>query len=92
MRRLYGFHQVKFMTPVENAAWAVLTQRMPIPIARRVKNAIVERYGGSVSVGGRAYPAFPEARTLAAVPLADLQTLIHNERKTGYLLAVARAF
>lgn len=92
VRRLYGFHQVKFLTPFENAAWAVLTQRMPIPIARRVKNAIVERYGGGVTVNGRVYRAFPEPETLAAVPFDDLQALIKNERKTGYLGAVARAF
>src|SRR5258707_14373545 len=37
VERLYGLHQVKFMTPFEIAAWAVLTQRMPIPVARKVK-------------------------------------------------------
>ena len=39
IQRLYGMHQVKFPTPFENAAWAVLTQRAPIPMARKMKQA-----------------------------------------------------
>src|SRR5690349_18287266 len=35
IQRLYGLHQVKFPTPFENAAWAVLSQRAPIAVARK---------------------------------------------------------
>ena len=32
IEQLYGYHQVKFLTPFENACWAVLTQRNPMKI------------------------------------------------------------
>ena len=92
VQRLYGLHQVKFPTPFENAAWAVLSQRAPIPVARKMKQAVVERFGGSFTLEGVVYWAFPEAAALAAVPVAELEGLIHNERKAQYLAAVAAAF
>ena len=100
VQRLYGMHQVKFPTPFENAAWAVLTQRAPIPLARKMKQAIVERFGGSLELAGARYWAFPEAAALAAAPVAALAELIHNpsnrsgagERKAQYLAAVSAAF
>jgi DNA-3-methyladenine glycosylase II len=33
--RRHGLHQMKFPTPFENAAWAILTQRTPIAAARQ---------------------------------------------------------
>ena len=42
---LYGYHQVKFLTPFENACWAVLTQRNPMKIAQKTKQALIEKYG-----------------------------------------------
>jgi DNA-3-methyladenine glycosylase II len=92
VRRLYGFHQVKFPTPFENAAWAVLSQRAPIPVARKLKQAVVERFGASLAVDGAAYWAFPEAGALAAAPAGELAALLRNERKAQYLSAVAGAF
>jgi DNA-3-methyladenine glycosylase II len=111
-------HQVKFPTPFENAAWAVLTQRAPISMARQMKQAVVARFGASLDISpassrasgpnpdaGAGFPrpadlgtgssrhwAFPEAATLAAVPLPELAELIHNERKAQYLAAVSAAF
>jgi len=35
--RMYGYHQVRFFTPFENACWAVLGQRTPISAARSAK-------------------------------------------------------
>jgi DNA-3-methyladenine glycosylase II len=92
MRRLYGFHQVKFLTPFENACWAVLTQRMPMPVARALKRALVARFGASLAVEGQEYWAFPEAEALAATGRDALAELLRNERKATYLHAVAEAF
>ncbi len=92
VRRLYGLHQVKFPTPFENAAWAVVAQRAPIPAARQTKRAVVERYGANLTVAGVDYWAFPEAGALAAAPVSELAALIRNERKARYLHAVAAAF
>lgn len=92
IQHLYGLHQVKFLTPFENACWAVLSQRAPISIAQQMKQAIVEKFGDHLSVDGTAYWAFPDAARLAVVAPDELAALIRNERKATYLSAVARKF
>ncbi len=92
VERLYGLHQVKFMTPFEIAAWAVLTQRMPIPVARKVKDKIVARYGASIDVNGETLWAFPDASQLATADPAELLDIVRNERKVEYLGVVSSAF
>ena len=92
VQHLYGLHQVKFPTPFEIAAWSILTQRMAIPIARKIKDKIVERYGASVEINGQTLWAFPDAAQLAAADPGDLAALVKNERKVQYLGAVAEAF
>jgi DNA-3-methyladenine glycosylase II len=92
VERLYGYHQLKFLTPFEIGCWAVLTQRTPMPAAQRMKRALVARYGGRLAVGDAVYEAFPEPAALADVSPEDLTMLIHNERKAQYLNAVAQFF
>ena len=91
VQRRYGLHQVKFPTPFENACWAVLTQRNPMPVARKMKDKLVAAYGGTIEVEGRPYAAFPEA---AQIPtdVDELDGQIGNSQKAGYLAAVAAAF
>jgi DNA-3-methyladenine glycosylase II len=43
VQKLYGYHQVKFLTPFENACWAILVQRNPIPLAQKLKRKLLER-------------------------------------------------
>lgn len=90
--QLYGYHQAKFLTPFENACWAILTQRNPLPQARRAKETLIARYGGGVTVDGRRYDAFPEAARLAAVAPDELVALVGNARRGTYLHAAASAF
>jgi DNA-3-methyladenine glycosylase II len=92
IEHLYGYHQVKFLTPFENACWAVLTQRNPMKIAQKTKQALIERDGSSLEVNGSVHWAFPEPIQIAVVDEGELLKLIRNERRTEYLLAVARAF
>ncbi|MBV9384852.1 MAG: DNA-3-methyladenine glycosylase 2 family protein [Chroococcidiopsidaceae cyanobacterium CP_BM_ER_R8_30] len=92
LEQLYGYHQVKFLTPFENACWAVLSQRTPLNTARKMKQAIVEKLGSCLTVQGSIYWAFPESAQLAVVDTDELVNLIRNKRKAEYLSAVARAF
>src|SRR5215212_444189 len=92
IQRLYGYHQVKFLTPFENACWAVLTQRTPIPIAKKLKQALVERFGASLMINGQRYAAFPEPARLAAADPAELVELVGNPRRAEYLQALSAAF
>ncbi len=92
IEHLYGYHQVKFLTPFENACWAVLTQRNPMKIAQQTKQALVEKYGSSLEVSGSVYWAFPEPMQIAVADESELLKMIRNDRRTEYLVAVARAF
>lgn len=85
MQRLYGYHQVKFSSPWENVAWAILAQRCPMAVATRAKAALTEACGNVVALDGRTYSAFPDAGQLAALAPADLLSCVGNERKAGYL-------
>ncbi|MCU0493688.1 MAG: hypothetical protein MUD01_19030 [Chloroflexaceae bacterium] len=92
VQRLYGLHQVKFLTPFEHACWAVLTQRNPMAQASKTKAALTTRYGDSLTLDGVAYHAFPEAARLAAASEAELCELVRHEKRATYLHAVAVAF
>jgi DNA-3-methyladenine glycosylase II len=89
---LYGYHQVKFLTPFEVACWAILTQRNQMHISQRMKRALVEQYGGSLQVQGITYWAFPEAARLAHVNESELLAVVRNARKAEYLVSVIQAF
>src|SRR5690242_3183649 len=92
VQQLYGYHQVKFLTPFENAAWAILSQRNPMQVAQKQKQALAVRFGGTLTVDGVPYTAFPTPAQLAAVPPATLREVVGNERRAEYLAAAARAF
>jgi len=92
LQRLYGLHQVKFLTPFESACWAVLSQRYPAAAAQRTKQAITEKFGTSLEMNGRRYVAFPEPYRLAYVNERELDAIVKNQRKTRFLIGVAKAF
>jgi DNA-3-methyladenine glycosylase II len=90
--RLHGLHQVRFLTPFENLCWAVMGQRAPIAVARRAKDAFVERYGGALEVDGVLHRAFPEPADVAGLGAADLLPTIGNRRRADYLANVIEAW
>ena len=91
MKRWYGYHQVKFLTPFEHTCWAILGQRIPMNVAQSIKQGIAEQFGSALEVEGVTYHAFPEAARLLEV--ADrLPEVVHHGRKAEYLLAAAQAF
>ena len=87
-----GYHQAKFLTPFENACWAVLSQRAPLPVARAMKERIVARHGAALTVEGERFTAFPAPEDLLSVSPDDLRELLHNSRKADYLGAVIEAW
>ncbi len=90
--QLNGYHHVKFLTPFENAAWAILSQRTPMVTARKTWNALIAQYGRSLTVDGETYRAFPTAERLATTDPDDLLAIVPHLRKAPYLHAAARAF
>jgi DNA-3-methyladenine glycosylase II len=83
-KKLRGFHHPKFGTPFEAAVWSVLNQRVGMGPARKMKNAIVTKWGGGV--------AFPEATTMAKLTEKQIATTIGNERKARAVFHVCQAF
>jgi len=92
IEQLYGYHQVKFTTPFESACWAILSQRNLLTVAQKMKQALLERFGGSLNVNGTVHWAFPEPAPLAIVSEGELADVIRNARKGEQLNIVARAF
>ncbi len=90
--RRYGLHQPKFLTPFEIACWAILAQRTPLALARRIKDQLTTRYGAQLVVDGVTYRAFPEVATLASADPADLAAIMRNARKEAFLRAVIERF
>ena len=83
--RLYGYHQVKFPSPFELLCWAILCQRVPMPVARSMKQSLVEAVGNRIERDGRVLWAFPEAEQVAALDEDELTALIGNGRKAGFV-------
>ena len=92
VQRLYGLHQVKFLTPFEIACWSVINRRTSPTLAKRVKDALIKEFGGALDVNGTLYRAFPEPAQMATTSPDELCVLIKNDQKAEYLWAVVRAF
>jgi DNA-3-methyladenine glycosylase II len=88
----HGHHHVKFPSPFEIAAWAVLAQRTPMLRARKVKDALVARFGPPVTVDGAVVRAFPEAARLAGEPVSAIATVVRDPRRAAAIHTIARAF
>jgi DNA-3-methyladenine glycosylase II len=89
---LYGYHQVKFLTPFENACWAILSQRNLIAVSRRMKQGLTESFGSALDVDGERYEAFPEPFALAMRNTDEVNAVVRNLWKAEGLVSVARAF
>ena len=87
LARLHGYHQVKFVTPFEALAWALLTQRTPQAVARRLKRTLSDTIGPALD-GKHAFPEPGAVAEASAAQLADLMPAL----KAGRLQAAARAF
>lgn len=92
IHRLYGYHQVKFLTPFESACWAILIGKMSVFEAQLAKRRLMRYYGRKVPFGNRHHYAFPEAGDLAFTPLGDLTSTLFDKTAGSCLLAASRAF
>jgi len=78
---LHGYHQVKIPTPLENAVWAVLSQRALGSVAAAGKRALVAEIGNEVEYEGKTHLAFPDAEQLASLTPGRVAELVGNQRK-----------
>ncbi len=92
INRFYGHKQVKFLSPFEIACWAILTQRIPMSFARKMKEQITRKFGGHIKINDLDYYTFPEPSKLAACETEELFDVVPNKRKVEYLSEVVKAF
>ncbi|MGW4488293.1 DNA-3-methyladenine glycosylase family protein [Amycolatopsis sp. NPDC004368] len=85
VKKLHGYHQVKFPSPLEMLCWSILCQRVPMPVARGMKRAIVDACANTIDIDGTTHHAFPDLTQLLAFDESRWQELIGNSRKAGYL-------
>lgn len=89
INRWYGYHQVKFASPWENVAWAILAQRNPMSVAARAKASLTEAVGNAVLADTETFRAFPDAEQIVALGQAEIERLIGNARKAAFLYGSA---
>jgi len=92
IERLYGYHQVKFLSPVEAGCWAILTQRTALPDARKMKAHLTKLYGSSIEVEGTKRWAFPEPEQMLTVNPGEIEPIVSSKQKADYISALAYAF
>lgn len=86
VEELYGYHQVKFPSPLENLVWAILSQRNTRAVATRSKRALMEAFEENrLVVGAETYTAFPDLDQIAELSPGRLAGLIQNERKADHV-------
>jgi DNA-3-methyladenine glycosylase II len=86
LRRQYpGLRPVTFHSPYEAACWTIVSHRIRIVQAARIKQQLAERFGTPVDVAGVQLPTFPAPGALPErVPLV-------SELKSERLHAIAEA-
>ncbi|WP_040982744.1 DNA-3-methyladenine glycosylase family protein [Oceanobacillus jeddahense] len=92
VKELYGYHQVKFLTPFENACWAVLSTRNPMGYAINLKKQLMQSYGDKICLTDNNYYTFPSPNKFIGIEENDLNNIIKNPRKSNYLWNVIQAF
>lgn len=92
IERFWGFHHVKFLTLLETATWAILAQRAPLSIAKKMKQRLIERFGWSIEVDGKKFWAFPDYSRVKNTSTKELYSIIKNKRRTEYLGSLFRAY
>ena len=92
LKKLYGLHQVKFLTPFEAACWAVLGQRISMKVAHNMKNRLTQAVGDNIFVDGLEYWTFPSADQIKNLGVENLTAIVKNHRKSEYLMNVSESF
>ena len=92
INKLYGLHQVKFLTPFEGAGWAVLSQRISMKAAHTIKERLIQSVGDKITIEGVDYWTFPSAEQIKNLGLEKLTSILKNSRKSEYLINVSESF
>lgn len=90
--QLYGYHQVKFLTPYENATWSIMSSRTGMNQAKQIKQRFIDAYGTKLEFDGKTYAVFPETHDLLGVGVEELEEVVGPMRRAEYIQSASRAF
>jgi DNA-3-methyladenine glycosylase II len=89
LARLHGARSPLMPSPFECLVWAILGQQITLAFAYKMKRALVERYGRTLTYQGQTFRLFPEARHLAEADPADLREIQFSRQKSDYVRSLA---
>ncbi len=91
-KKQVGLHHVKAWSLFELTCWALLSQRTQKPVAKKTKDAMTVRFGGSIELKGKTYRAFPDHQTLKTAKVADILAVTRNRRTTERISSLLSSF
>ncbi len=83
-----GLHHVKSWSVFEITCWALLSQRSQMSVAKRAKDAMTDKFGGSIELDGRTYRAFPDYQTLKVAKVSEILAATRNRRNSDRISAL----
>lgn len=91
VRELPGVRPLLVADPYEALLFAIAGQQVNIAFARKMKLALLERFGRRACIAGRDYLLLPEPMVIAALEPAELLALQFSRQKASYLIGLSRA-
>lgn len=76
----------------EALCWSVIGQQINLTFAYKLKRRLVARYGTKLFFEEQDYHIFPAHEILAAANKEDLMAMQFSEKKTEYIIGIAKAF
>lgn len=91
VRAHYGLRLVAVPDLFEALSWAVIGQQINLGLAYTLKRRFVESFGTRQPFGARHYWQFPAPEQIAGLSVRDLRDLQLTQRKSEYLIGIARS-
>ncbi|MBM7636271.1 hypothetical protein [Streptococcus saliviloxodontae] len=88
---LNGYHPVSFSSLEETVLWALISQRTPMPLARKQKHSVMELASHHLHIKDLDFIGFPSLQQLVAISHEDWMTTIGIEKKVTYIQSFIQA-
>lgn len=92
VNEFYGLRLIGVPDLFEALCWAVIGQQINLTFAYTLKRRFVQTYGMSDTLHDEVYWLFPVPERIAQLEVSDLQKLQMTQRKSEYLIEIARKF
>ncbi len=86
-----GVRPLLVAEPYEALIFAIVGQQVNVAFARRLKLALIERFGRRVELAGRELLMLPEPERIASLNPAELLEMQFSRQKASYLIGLSQA-